>query len=56
MSGWKPLAWLPNTHGYPFTGKLRDGTTVRCRVVKCASTGLHTVDGAAWADLMGWRE
>lgn len=55
MTGWKLLKWLPNCHGYPFTGKLRDGTTVRCRVMLGAD-GLHKVEGAEWADLMGWRE
>lgn len=55
MTSWKLLKLLPNTHGYRFTGMLRDGTTVRCRVVR-GEDGLHKVEGAAWADLMGWRE
>lgn len=56
----RPLAWLPNTAGFPFTGIKQDGTTVRCRVTKDPSTGLHSVKGVTetvnYSDLRGWKE
>lgn len=54
----QPMAWLPNTHGYRFTGILSDGKTVKCKVVK-DDDGCHRVQGidqtVSYADLKGWK-
>ena len=56
----KPLAWLPNTAGYLFTGIKHDGSEVRCRVTKNPATGMHSVKGlvqdVTYQDLRGWKE
>lgn len=56
----RPLAWLPNTAGYRFVGVKNDGKTVKCRVVRDADTGQHSVKGVDedvnYADLRGWKE
>lgn len=51
----RPLAWLPNTHGFRFIGILKNGERVRCRVVK-GEDGCYRVEGAQFADLTGWRD
>lgn len=50
----QPLAWLPNTNGYRFTGILKDGSKVPCKVVR-GPDGIHRVQGAAFEDLKGWQ-
>ncbi len=52
--GLKPMSQLPNRQGFAFTGVLRDGTCVKCHVVKFPSSG-HCVAGAAFSDLIGWK-
>lgn len=55
----KPLAWIPNTHGFPCTVITADGVKHRVRVVKCNSTGCYRLDlpdGVAFSDLKGWHE
>lgn len=54
MTKVQSLAWLPNTHNFPFWGVLKDGTRVRCRVVRHG--GGYRVEGAVYADLTGWYE
>lgn len=51
----KHMAWLPNSHGFPFTAVMRDGSRTRCRVVK-GPDGCYKVEGAVYADIAGWVE
>lgn len=59
MTRTQPLAWIPNTHGFPFTGILHSGEKVRCRVIK-GDDGLHKVESTdpnvtvRLSDLRGW--
>lgn len=53
MSRPQPLAWLPNTHGFTFTGICKDGRRARCRVER-APDGTYRVADGMLAELMGW--
>lgn len=54
----KPLAFLPNQHGYTFTGITKDNEQIRCKIVKDEKTGLHYIytldDVPAYAMLKAW--
>lgn len=53
--GLKPMSDLPNRDGFAFTGMTRVGGLVSCHVTKCGTTGLHSVVGALFNDLIGWK-
>lgn len=46
-----PLAWLPNVHGFAFTGYCADGTRVSLRVE--LRDGLHVIVNRP-DNLIGW--
>ena len=48
----KPLAFLPNTAGFSFTGITKDYRRISCTVV--FTDGLHRVSGASFSELIGW--
>jgi hypothetical protein len=55
---WRPLAWIPNTSGYPLTVITHTGNTHRVRVVLDIQRGTHRLDlpeGVQYSDLKGWK-
>lgn len=51
----RPLALLPNTPGYTFTGVRHDGTYCACHVVLDIAAGIHKIAGdATYSELKGW--
>ncbi len=50
----QPLAWLPNTHGFPFRAIDKQGNMHKCRVVLDPATNTYKIEGANYADLTGW--
>lgn len=50
----RPLAWLPNCHGYRFIGIKRNGDEIEC-VVECGEDGLHRIAGGVFDQFIGWR-
>lgn len=50
----KPMAWLPNRHGFMFFVHTTDGKRLPATVV--FENGTHRVncDGYEWKDFVGW--
>ncbi len=53
--GLKPMSHLPNREGFAFIGTLRNGVCLGCHVVRDVKTGLRSVAGAEFTDLIGWK-
>jgi hypothetical protein len=49
-----PPSWIPNTVGFRFIGKWKDGTETPCEVVK-DDFGLHVIKQGSVSMLENWR-
>lgn len=45
---------LPNSEGFHFSGCDRKNKTYRCEVIKDPVTGLHSVEGMEFSEMVGW--
>ena len=50
----RPLIDLPNLDGFQFLGITPDGAAIPCTVRRDPATGLHSIEGAMYAELAGW--
>lgn len=50
----RPLRDLPNEAGFKFVGVAKNFERFECSVKVAPDTGLHSVQGADYSELLGW--